>query len=64
LQIFGVYIAYLIYLGLPAIIDTPREKVLWYTVLIVIADILISLILTIIVGGAVYGPMFLRMMAT
>lgn len=64
LQIFGLYSAYLIYLGLPVLIDTPADKVLWYTVLIIIADILISLVMTIIVGGAVYGPMFLRMMAT
>jgi len=62
-QIFGLYGIYLIYLGLPVLMETPPEKVLWYTILIVLAAILISLILTILVGGAVYGPMFMRMMA-
>jgi len=63
LQIFGLYGIYLIYLGLPLLIETPPEKVLWYTTVIVLAAMLISLILTILVGGAVYGPMFMRMMA-
>lgn len=42
---------------------TPIERTFWYTVIIVISAMLISLIMTILVGGAVYGPMFLRMMA-
>ncbi|MDD5593543.1 MAG: Yip1 family protein [Candidatus Margulisbacteria bacterium] len=62
-QIFGLYSIYLLYTGLPVLLDTPKEKALWYTVLVIIAAIIISLGLTIIVGGAVYGPMFMRMMA-
>ena len=32
-------------------------------IVIIVAAVLISLVLTIVVGGAVYGPMFMRMMA-
>lgn len=62
LQIFGIYGIYLLYLGLPILMETPPGKVTWYTILVVIAGILISLILNVLVGGAVYGPMFMRMM--
>lgn len=63
LQIFGLYGVYLIYVGLPVLLDTPQEKAGWYTALIIVSAILISVILSILVGGAVYGPMFIRMMA-
>lgn len=63
LQIFGLYGFYLLYQGLIVVLETPANRALWYTVLIVIASILISLLLTVFVGGAVYGPMFMRMMA-
>lgn len=63
LQIFGVYGIYLLYLGLPILMETSPEKAFWYTALIVIGAILISLVLNILVGGAFYGPMFMRMLA-
>jgi hypothetical protein len=63
LQVFGLYGIYLVFLGLPTLMETPIERTLWYTVIIVISAMLISLIMTILVGGAFYGPMFLRMMA-
>ncbi|MFH1387013.1 MAG: Yip1 family protein [bacterium] len=63
LQLFGFFGVYLLFLGLPAMLDTPIDKMAWFTTFIVIAWFLISLLLTIIVGGAVYGPMFLRMMS-
>mgnify|MGYP002813858487 CR=1 FL=1 len=63
LQIFGLYGYYLLYLGIKQIMESPAEKTLWYTTLAIIASIFISLVLSIFVGGAVYGPMFMRMMA-
>ena len=62
-QIFGLYSVYLLYAGLPVILDTQPERAAWYTALIVIAAIFISLVLSVVVGGAVYGPMLMRMMA-
>lgn len=62
-QLFGLYSIYLLFLGLPVVLNTPLEKRAIFTILISIAGFVISLILTIIVGGAVYYPMFLRMMA-
>lgn len=63
LQLFGFFGVYLLFLGLPVMLDTPTDKMVWFTTFIMLAAFLISLILTIIVGGAVYGPMFLRMMS-
>ena len=63
LQIFGLYSAYLLYTGLPVILDTRPERAAWYTTLIMIATVFISLVFSIVIGGAVYGPMFMRMMA-
>ena len=62
-QVFGLYSVYLLYLGLPAMMETPAEKRLWFTACIIISSLVISLVLTILVGGAVYGPIFMRMMA-
>lgn len=64
LQVFGLYGFYLLYLGLIAVLGTAPAKALWFTVLTIIASILISLILTVVVGGAVYGPIFIRMMSS
>jgi len=63
LSILGLYSIYLLATGLPALLDTPHDKVIWYTGAIVIAGIVISFILSIVVVGAIYGPMYMRMMA-
>lgn len=63
LQMVGLYGVYLLYLGLPILLGTPPDKALRFTILIMVSAGLISLVLTVLVGGAVYGPMFLRMMA-
>ena len=59
LEILGLYGVYLLYLGLPVLLDTPKERAIWYTTLIIITAFIIQFILT----AAVYGPMLLRMMA-
>lgn len=62
LSILGLYGVYLLALGLPVILDTPPNKVVLYTISIIVASIVISLILSIVMVP-VYGPMFMRMMA-
>ncbi|MEE8637630.1 MAG: Yip1 family protein [Candidatus Margulisiibacteriota bacterium] len=62
LSILGLYGIYLLALSLPVILETPPNKVVWYTVSIVLASIVISIILSIVMVP-VYGPMFMRMMA-
>lgn len=63
LQIFGIYGVYLLCLGFPIILDTPADRAVWYTILTAIAFIVINAVITVIVSGAVYGPMIMRMMA-
>lgn len=63
LQIFGLYGVYLLYLGLQLVLETPPEKLLLYTILVIVASLFISIVMSILVGGAVYGPMFMRMMS-
>jgi Yip1 domain len=54
LTLLGLYSLYLLYLGLPVLMKTPREKALGYTVVVIIAAIVLSLII-----GAIAG-MFMR----
>jgi hypothetical protein len=63
LQIFGLYGLYLLYQGLLLVLETPPEKALWFTVVAVVAALFISIVTSVIIGGAVYGPMYMRMMA-
>lgn len=41
LQILGLYSVYLLYLGLPVLMKAPRDKAVIYTVVVVIAAIVI-----------------------
>lgn len=63
LQVFGLYAFYLLYVGIPVLMETPPEKILWFTVAIVIASLFVSIFFSAILGGAFYGPMFIKMMA-
>lgn len=62
LQVLGLYGIYLLYLGLITILEVPHEKAVWFTILMVITSLFISIILSIFLAGSVYGPMFMRMM--
>jgi hypothetical protein len=64
LSLLGFYGIYLLVLGLPVIMGTPQEKILWYTLAILGAGLVISFILSMISVGAIYGPMYMRMMAS
>jgi hypothetical protein len=50
LTLLGLYSLYLLYLGLPVLMKTPREKALGYTVVVIIAAIVLSLIIGAIAG--------------
>jgi hypothetical protein len=52
LQIFGLYSLYLLFLGLPALMKSPQDKTLAYTVVVIIAGLIIFAII-----GAVGGSM-------
>ncbi len=45
LQIIGLYSLYLLYLGLPPLMKAPRDKALAYTVVVIIAGIVIFAII-------------------
>jgi hypothetical protein len=52
LQVFGLYSLYLLYLGLPALMKSPQDKTLAYTVVVIVAGLIIFAII-----GAVGGSM-------
>lgn len=54
LTVLGLYSLYLLYLGLPVLMKTPREKAIGYTAVVIIAAIVLSLVI-----GAIAG-IFLR----
>lgn len=55
LTILGLYSVYLLYLGLPALMKTPRDRALVYTGVVILAAIVLFMIIGII------GSLFLRM---
>jgi len=54
LTILGIYSLYLLYLGLPVLMKSPREKAIGYTVVVILA----AIVLFMLVG--VVSSMFLR----
>lgn len=62
LSILGFYGVYLLALGLPSVLGTPEDKVVWYMIAIVIIQIVVSSVLFVVVPRAFYGPMYMQMM--
>lgn len=56
LGILGVYSLYLLYLGLPVLMKSPREKGLGYTVVVVLAAIVLFIIIGVIAGQFMAVP--------
>jgi hypothetical protein len=48
--IAGLYSLYVLYLGLPAMMDTPPEKKLGYVVTVIIASIVVMVVVSLIAG--------------
>ena len=63
LQVLGLYGLYLLYKGLPILLDTPEDKVVWYFIAIVFSSLILTFLFSFIIGGAVYGPIMMRMMS-
>jgi hypothetical protein len=56
LGILGLYSLYLLYLGLPVLMKAPREKVLPYTAVVVVAAIVLFMIVGMIAGRFIGIP--------
>ena len=54
----GLYGLYLVYIGLPILMNTPKEKSLAYTITIIVTIILIYIIFSIIINAIhnIFGP--------
>ncbi len=50
LGIVGLYSLYLLYLGLPVLMKAPREKALAYTVVVIVAAIILFMIIGMVAG--------------
>lgn len=63
LSILGLYGIYLLALGLPPLLGTPDNKVVFYLTAILAVGFVITMVSSVILVGFFYGPMFMRMMA-
>jgi hypothetical protein len=57
LQILGLYSLYLLYLGLPVLMKSPQDKTLAYTVVVIIAGLIIFAIIGAVGGAFISYPM-------
>ena len=57
LGILGLYSLYLLYLGLPVLMKVPEDKALGYTGVVVIAAILLFLVIGLVAGTFMAGPL-------
>lgn len=63
LSIIGLYGVYLLVLGLPVLLETPPNKVVLYTISILVVGFVVSMVLNLVVAGLFFGPMYMKMMA-
>lgn len=56
LTILGLYSIYLLYLGLPVLMKSPKEKALSYTAVVIIVGIIISVIIGVVAGRFISSP--------
>jgi hypothetical protein len=52
----GIYSLYTMYVGLPTLMRTPQEKVTGYFIVALICAIVVSLVLTAVIGGLLLLP--------
>ncbi|HEX3235438.1 MAG TPA: Yip1 family protein [Gemmatimonadales bacterium] len=57
LGILGLYSIYLLYLGLPVLMKAPKEKAMGYTVVVILAGIVLFMIIGAVAGRFVGMPM-------
>lgn len=56
LAILGLYSLYLLYIGLPIVMRSPRDKALGYTVVVIVAAIVLFMIIGVIAGRFLAVP--------
>lgn len=61
LGILGLYSLYLLYVGLPRLMKTPPEKAMVYTVVVIIAGIVLSVVVGMVAAFALPGRMGMGM---
>jgi hypothetical protein len=52
----GLYSLYLMYLGLPVLMKAPEEKALAYTILVILAALVLWLVIGLVAGSFLAGP--------
>lgn len=52
----GIYSLYTLYVGLPTMMRTPQEKVMGYFIVSLICAIVVSIVITAVIGGLVLLP--------
>jgi type III secretory pathway component EscS len=55
-MILGLYGLYLLYLGLPVLMESPQEKSLGYTITVIIAAIVIFMVIGVISRAFISYP--------
>ena len=56
LNILGLYSLGLLYLGLPVLMKAPEEKALAYTILVILAALVLFLVIGLVAGSFMSGP--------
>jgi len=56
LGVLGLYSLYLLYLGLPVLMKTPAEKALAYTILVILAALVLFLVIGLVAGSFISAP--------
>jgi hypothetical protein len=56
LTILGMYSLFLLYLGLPVLMKSPKEKAIAYTAVVIIVGIVISVVIGVVAGRFISGP--------
>ncbi|NQU17778.1 MAG: YIP1 family protein [Candidatus Saganbacteria bacterium] len=59
LSIIGLYSVYLLYLGIPALLKVPEDKIMPFTVTVIMAAIILGFLLSGVVNRFAYGPIYL-----
>lgn len=60
LAMVGLYGVYLLYLGLPILMETPSDKTLSYIIASIVVSVVIFALVNLIVGQFIYAPVYTR----
>jgi hypothetical protein len=56
LGILGLYSLYLLYLGLPVLMKAPEDRAMAYTILVILAALVLFLVIGLVAGSFMAGP--------